>query len=144
MVGPLGRHPGRHLAEPVEVVPRVEVADRYAEADRPLSRYAHAYARGDGEALWRCLPEAVADLRRRDQQYLAAFLDMASAGTLLGIVDAPQLGAEARVLAGQLAQLAHARHQLHDGTFEGEDDSHADFGGGTLTRSRRPVERTEN
>lgn len=62
-----------------------DVADRYGEPVRPLSRYADAYAGGAGEDLWRCLPDAVADLRRQDERYLAAFLDMTSAGTLLGI-----------------------------------------------------------
>ena len=62
-----------------------QVADRYGEPGRPLTDYAHAYAGGDGEALARCLPAAVADLRRQDGQYLAEFLEMTSAGTLLGV-----------------------------------------------------------
>jgi tetratricopeptide (TPR) repeat protein len=61
------------------------VADRCGEPDRPLGRYARAYARGDGEALWRCLPDAVADLRRQDEHHLASYLQMTSAGPLLGI-----------------------------------------------------------
>ena len=36
VVGPLGRHAGRHLAEPVEVVPGVEVAHRHAAAPQLL------------------------------------------------------------------------------------------------------------
>ena len=36
VVGPLGGHAGRHLAEPVEVVPRVEVAHRHAAAPQLL------------------------------------------------------------------------------------------------------------
>lgn len=59
-----------------------EPADRYGEPGRPLSRYAHAYVVGDGEALRLCLPDAVAELRERQ---LADFLTMTSAGTLLGI-----------------------------------------------------------
>lgn len=55
---------------------------QYGGRDLPLSRWSDAYAGGDGEALWRCLPEAIADLQ--DQPYLAAFLEMTSAGPLLG------------------------------------------------------------
>lgn len=61
------------------------VADRCGGPGLPLSRYADAYASGDGEALRRCLPDAVADLRSGDERYLAAFLEMTSAGPLLGI-----------------------------------------------------------
>ena len=75
------------------------VADRCGEQGRPLSRYAHAYACGDGEALWRCLPDAVADLRRQDEQYLAAFLEMTSAGTLLGIGRFEQVDTSVTALA---------------------------------------------
>ncbi|MFF5213504.1 BTAD domain-containing putative transcriptional regulator [Streptosporangium sp. NPDC000396] len=75
------------------------VADRCGEPGRPLSRYAHAYATGDGEALWRCLPDAVADLRRQGEQDLAAFLEMTSAGTLLGIGRFEQVDTSVSALA---------------------------------------------
>ncbi|MEV6206278.1 BTAD domain-containing putative transcriptional regulator [Kitasatospora sp. NPDC051914] len=61
------------------------VAERYAVPEHPLARYALAYASGDGEALRRVLPEAVADLRRRSDDHLASFLELTSAGPLLGI-----------------------------------------------------------
>ncbi|RSM87872.1 AfsR/SARP family transcriptional regulator [Kibdelosporangium aridum] len=72
-----------------------EVAQQYG-SDRPLSRYAAAYACGDGEALWQCLPDAVADLRSDD---LAAFLEMTSAGILLGTGRFEQVDKSVRVLA---------------------------------------------
>jgi predicted ATPase/DNA-binding SARP family transcriptional activator len=75
------------------------VADRYDESGRPLSHYAHAYASGDGEALRRCLPDAVAELRTQDEQYLAAFLEMTSAGPLLGTGRFEQVDASVSVLA---------------------------------------------
>ncbi|WP_214108138.1 ATP-binding protein [Acrocarpospora catenulata] len=75
------------------------VADRYGEPARPLSRYAHAYACGDGEALRRCLPDAVADLHRQDERYLATFLEMTSAGTLLGIGRFEQVDTSVSALA---------------------------------------------
>jgi hypothetical protein len=76
-----------------------QVADRYGDTDRPLSRYADAYVGGDGEALWRCLPDAAADLRRQDQHFLAAFLEMTSAGTLLGIGRFAQVDTSVTALA---------------------------------------------
>ncbi|MEV2269922.1 AfsR/SARP family transcriptional regulator [Nonomuraea africana] len=82
-----------------------DVADRCGEPGRPLSRYAHAYAAGDGEALRRYLPDAMADLRRQDEQYLAAFLDMTSAGTLLGIGRFEQVDTSVSALAD--------RYRLH-------------------------------
>ncbi|TMR94767.1 BTAD domain-containing putative transcriptional regulator [Nonomuraea basaltis] len=75
------------------------VADRRGEPARPLSRYAHAYASGDGEALRRHLPDAVTDLRRQDEQYLAAFLEMTSAGPLLGIGRFEQVDTSVSALA---------------------------------------------
>lgn len=76
-----------------------DVADRCGDPGRPLSRYARAYASGDGEALWRCLPDAVAELRRQDEQYLAAFLEMTSTGTLLGIGRFTQVDTSVAALA---------------------------------------------
>ncbi|MFI9550775.1 BTAD domain-containing putative transcriptional regulator [Nonomuraea endophytica] len=55
------------------------------EFARPLSRYARAYVTGDGQALCRLLPEAVADLRDQGEPYVAAFLEMNVSGTLLGL-----------------------------------------------------------
>ncbi|MFC0111426.1 BTAD domain-containing putative transcriptional regulator [Kibdelosporangium aridum] len=72
-----------------------EVAEQYG-TDRPLSRYADAYARGDGEALWQCLPDAVASLHSDD---LAAFLEMTSAGILLGTGRFEQVDKSVTVLA---------------------------------------------
>jgi predicted ATPase/DNA-binding SARP family transcriptional activator len=48
----------------------------------PLSRYARAYASGDGQGLARCLPEALSSV---EDPYLRAFLALMPAGTLLGI-----------------------------------------------------------
>jgi len=76
-----------------------QVADRCGEPGRPLSRYSNAYAWRDGEALWRCLPDAVADLRRQDEHYLAAFLEMTSAGPLLGIGRFEQVDTSVTALA---------------------------------------------
>ncbi|WP_214320647.1 AfsR/SARP family transcriptional regulator [Nonomuraea sediminis] len=76
-----------------------QVADQYGEPRRALSRYAHAYATGDGEGLLRCLPDAVAELRRQGEQDLAAFLEMTSAGTLLGIGRFEQVDTSVSALA---------------------------------------------
>ncbi|RVX41547.1 putative ATPase [Nonomuraea polychroma] len=62
-----------------------DLVNRGGQPDRPLSGYARAYAGGDGQALSRWLPAAVADLRRQGEPYVAAFLELNSAGTLLGI-----------------------------------------------------------
>lgn len=72
-----------------------EVAEQYG-TDRPLSRYADAYACGDGEALWQCLPDAIAGLHSDD---LAAFLEMTSAGILLGTGRFEQVDKSVTVLA---------------------------------------------
>jgi hypothetical protein len=58
---------------------------RYGEPDRPLARYARAYLSGEGEALRQCLPSAVAQLSTHGDDYLAAFIQAMSAGSLLGI-----------------------------------------------------------
>lgn len=65
----------------------------------PLSRYASAYVSGDSEGLSRCLPDAVADLRRQDEKYLAAFLEMTSSGPLLGIGRFEQVDTSVTALA---------------------------------------------
>jgi hypothetical protein len=75
------------------------VADRFGEPELPLTRYADAYARGDGEALRQCLPDAVADLRRQNEHFLAAFLAMTSAGPLLGIGHFDQVDTSVTALA---------------------------------------------
>ncbi|WP_439656797.1 BTAD domain-containing putative transcriptional regulator [Lentzea sp. HUAS TT2] len=49
--------------------------------DHPLSRYARAYASGDGLALAECLPEALASV---DEPHLHSFLEMMPSGTSLG------------------------------------------------------------
>ncbi|MFI6316455.1 BTAD domain-containing putative transcriptional regulator [Nonomuraea sp. NPDC050556] len=56
-----------------------------ADQDGPLQSYARAYVEGDGHALSRLLPEAVAELRRMGEPYVATFVEMNAAGTLLGI-----------------------------------------------------------
>jgi predicted ATPase/DNA-binding SARP family transcriptional activator len=61
------------------------LVDRGVRSDRPLSRYARAYVGGDGQGLRRWLPAAVADLRGQGEPHVAAFLEMNSSGTLLGI-----------------------------------------------------------
>lgn len=50
--------------------------------DHPLSRYARAYASGDGQGLAQCLPEALSSV---DDPHLRAFLELMPSGTLLGI-----------------------------------------------------------
>ncbi|WP_198680863.1 BTAD domain-containing putative transcriptional regulator [Lentzea terrae] len=50
--------------------------------DHPLSRYARAYASGDGQQLAESLPAALSSL---DDPHLKAFLGLMPAGTLLGI-----------------------------------------------------------
>ena len=47
----------------------------------------------------RCLPAAVADLRRQGEEYLAVFLEMTSAGTLLGIGRFDEVDASVSALA---------------------------------------------
>jgi predicted ATPase/DNA-binding SARP family transcriptional activator len=74
-----------------------EAARRHGAPDRPLSRYARAYADGDGEALRRCLPAAMADLAPE----LAAFLEMTSAGPLLGIGRFADVDASVTALAAR-------------------------------------------
>ncbi|MEV6520529.1 BTAD domain-containing putative transcriptional regulator [Longispora sp. NPDC051575] len=57
---------------------------RHGEPDHPLARFARAYLSGEGAALSRCLPDAVAVLRAHGDDHLAAFLPTMSAGSLLG------------------------------------------------------------
>lgn len=57
---------------------------RGGRPDRPLARHVRAYVDGDGRSLSRLLPAAAADLRRQGEPYVAAFLELNSAGTLLG------------------------------------------------------------
>ncbi|GLZ80196.1 hypothetical protein Afil01_50030 [Actinorhabdospora filicis] len=73
-----------------------ELAARHPGEDA-LSRYARAYAGGDGEALRRCLPEAVAGLS--GEPFLAAYLEMTSAGPLLGAGRFAQVDASVTALA---------------------------------------------
>jgi hypothetical protein len=55
-----------------------------------------------------------------------------------GLVLEPlELGTKTVVFMRELAQLAHARDELHDGTLEGQDVSHS---GGTLPRDGYAVE----
>ena len=75
------------------------VVRRYGEPDRALSRYARSYSSGDGGALWDCLPQAVAELRGQGEDYLAVFLEMTSAGTLLGIGRFAEVDASVSALA---------------------------------------------
>ncbi|WP_051110689.1 BTAD domain-containing putative transcriptional regulator [Longispora albida] len=78
-----------------------EVAARFDVAGAALGRYAAAYASGDGEGLWRCLPEAVAELRGLGEPDLAAFLEMTSAGPLLGTGRFAEVDASVAALAGR-------------------------------------------
>ena len=75
------------------------VVRRHGEPDRALSRYASAYASGDGAALWDCLPQAVAELHGSGEDYLAAALGMTSAGQLLGIGRFAEVDASVSALA---------------------------------------------
>jgi len=75
------------------------VVRRHGEPDRALSRYANAYASFDGAALWDCLPQAVAELRGSGEDYLAAALEMTSAGQLLGIGRFAEVDASVSALA---------------------------------------------
>ena len=77
------------------------VVRHHGEPDHPLSRYARAYASGDGAALAQCLPGAVADLRARGEDYLAAFIEMTSAGTLLGVGRFAEVDASVSALANR-------------------------------------------
>ncbi|PBC67541.1 putative ATPase [Streptomyces sp. TLI_235] len=79
----------------------LRVAERHGAPERPLSRYALAYASGDGEALRRILPDSVADLRRRNEHHLAAFLELTSAGPLLGVGGFAQVDGSVAALAGR-------------------------------------------
>lgn len=106
-----------------------QVADQYGEPGQALSRYAHAYATGDGEALLRCLPDAVAELRGQGEQDLAAFLEMTSAGTLLGIGRFEQVDASVSALADRYrvngpATLLHWALQTlgYSASFQGRQD----------------------
>ncbi|WP_431899901.1 BTAD domain-containing putative transcriptional regulator [Nonomuraea sp. bgisy101] len=76
-----------------------DVVSRCGEPDLPLSRYARAYVSGDGEALRRCLPTATSELRDQGEEYLAVFLEMTSAGTLLGIGRFDEVDASVSALA---------------------------------------------
>ncbi|GAA4190969.1 BTAD domain-containing putative transcriptional regulator [Streptosporangium oxazolinicum] len=71
-----------------------------AAPDHPLARYAAAYVRGDGQALAELLPPAAAGLREREP-YLAAFLRLNAAGTLLGIGRFAQVDEAVTVLAAR-------------------------------------------
>ncbi len=100
-----------------------------AVPDQPLSRYAHAYVSGDGEALWKALPDAAADL---DSPFLAAYLEMTSAGPLLGIgrfaeVDASVTALAARYRVHGPPTLLHWALQTlgYSAAFQGRPD-HAD------------------
>ena len=53
------------------------------------------------------------------------------------VLEALELGTKTVVFVRELAQLAHARDELHDGTLEGQDVSHS---GGTLPRDGYAVE----
>lgn len=72
---------------------------RHGEPDHPLSRYARAYVSGNGEALRQCLPEAVAKLRLQGEDSMAAFVEMMSAGSLLGIARFEQVDVSVSALA---------------------------------------------
>ena len=61
------------------------LVQQHSELDHPLARYALAYLTKDGATLRQCVPEAVSWLRQHDEAYLAAFLELMSAGALLGI-----------------------------------------------------------
>jgi predicted ATPase/DNA-binding SARP family transcriptional activator len=72
---------------------------RCGEPDRALSRYARTYISGDGEALRQALPEATSELRGQGEEYQAKFLEMNSAGTLLGIGRFDEVDASVSALA---------------------------------------------
>ncbi|GAA4245204.1 ATP-binding protein [Dactylosporangium darangshiense] len=75
------------------------VADRHGDSGRALSRYAAAYARGDGAALRDCLPGAAAELHAQGEPHAAAYLGLAASGTLLGIGGFAQVDAAVSALA---------------------------------------------
>jgi predicted ATPase/DNA-binding SARP family transcriptional activator len=120
--------------------------------DRPLSRYAHAYAAGDGDALRRHLPDAAAELRRQHQDGLASFLDLMSAGTLLGIgrfeqVDASLAGWTGPSRTGAPPTLRHWALQTlaYSASFQGRRAdadryftaaAHIDLPAGTLSANK--------
>jgi predicted ATPase/DNA-binding SARP family transcriptional activator len=75
------------------------LVNRYGEPDHTLARYARAYLSGEGEALRQCLPEAVAQLRGQGDDYLAAFIQAMSAGSLLSIGRFEEVDASVSALA---------------------------------------------
>ena len=63
----------------------VRLVQEHRDLDHPVARYALAYLTKDATTLRQCVPEAVSWLRQEDETYLAAFLELMSAGALLGI-----------------------------------------------------------
>jgi predicted ATPase/DNA-binding SARP family transcriptional activator len=61
------------------------LVQQHTELDHPLARHARAYLTKDGAALRQFLPAALAWLREQDEDDLAAFFELMSAGALLGI-----------------------------------------------------------
>ncbi|MFD4639893.1 BTAD domain-containing putative transcriptional regulator [Lentzea sp. NPDC058436] len=96
-----------------------------AVPDDPLSRYARAYASGDGPGLAARLPEAVASV---EEPHLRAFLEMMPSGTLLGagrfgLVDRTVTGLAARYRACGPPTLLHWALQTlgYSAMFQGRE-----------------------
>lgn len=112
----------------------VRLVQQHGEPDHPLARYARAYLTKDGAALRQCLPEAASRLRQQDEAYLAAFLDLMSAGTLLGIgcfteVDDSVSALADRYRASGPPTLLHMALQTlgYSASFQGRSDAAGQF-----------------
>jgi len=108
----------------------VRLVQQYRELDHPLARYALAYLTKDGATLRQCVPEAVSWLQQQDEAYLAAFLELMSAGALLGIgcfteVDESVSALAERYRASGPPTLLHMALQTlgYSASFQGRSDA---------------------
>lgn len=82
-----------------------QIVDLHGEPDHPFARYARANVSGDGETLRQCLADVVTELVAGGDGYLARFIQLMSAGSLLG------LGRFSEVDALVTALVEHYRRQ---------------------------------
>ena len=108
----------------------VRLVQQHRELDHPLARYALAYLTKDGATLRQCVPEAVSWLQQQDEAYLAAFLELMSAGALLGIgcfteVDESVSALAERYRASGPPTLLHMALQTlgYSASFQGRSDA---------------------
>ncbi len=110
------------------------LVQQHGEPDHPLARYARAYVTKDGAALRHCLPEASARLRQDGESDLAAFLDVMSAGALLGMGRFADVDASVSALADHCRafgppSLLHMALQTlgYSASFQGRSETAGHF-----------------